>query len=191
MSIASYWIHGDFIIKILIIALFFVLVMALEKFYQFYKSYKDLKKLQEIASLQELDTISDGKVKETLLDIKAFESTNESLHNSFVGVKLDLYEQFMMRFVTTIGVIAILSPMLGLIGTFIGVWHVFDGVGDIGLNDPAVIAKGIKEVIIDTMAGLVVAVIAMIFYKLFEFMSTKNVSLFEEKLYKLLREKNA
>lgn len=191
MSIAGYWIHGDFIIKTLIIALFFVLVMVLEKFYQFYKSYKDLKKLQNIASLKELDTLPEGKVKATLIDIKEFESTNESLHNSFVGVKLDLYEQFMMRFVTIIGVIAILSPMLGLIGTFIGVWHVFAGVGDIGLNDPAVIAKGIKEVIIDTMAGLIVAVIAMIFYKLFEFMSTKNVSLFEEKLYKLLREKNA
>lgn len=191
MSIADIWMHGDFVIKILIIALVLVLMMTLEKTYQYFQTFRAMKQLEEIENLNEIEEIRDGFVKNTLLEIKNFKGTSEALLNSFVGVKLDMYEHYMMRYVTFIGVIAVLSPMLGLIGTFIGVWHVFDGVGNIGLNDPAVIARGIKEVIVDTMAGLVVAVIAMLFYKSFEFMSAKNVSKYEEKIYRLLRGQDA
>ncbi|WP_428738018.1 MotA/TolQ/ExbB proton channel family protein [Sulfurimonas sp.] len=191
MNIASYWVHGDFIIKILIITFCIVLIMSFEKIYQFYKLYKELKNLDTINSLEAAKNLPEGIMKNTLLEITSFKDDDKVLLNSFIGVKLDLIEQYSMRFVTLIGVIAILSPMLGLIGTFIGVWHVFDGVGDIGLNDPAVIAKGIKEVIVDTMAGLILAVVAMVFYKIFEFFSTKIVSLFEEKIYRLLRGHNA
>jgi len=187
MSIAEVWLHGDWIIKILLAALGIVIIMAFEKLYQHYINYKIMKQLQSIDSLDEIAKLDNGFVKNMLFDIESFKGSSDALLNSFVGVKLDSYEQYIARFVSIIGVIAILSPMLGLIGTFIGVWHVFDGVGNIGLNDPAVIARGIKQVIVDTMAGLVVAVISMIIYKFFEFIGVKSVTKFEEKLYKLLR----
>jgi len=191
MSIMEFWSHSDWVIKVLLLVLGVVLVMVFEKLYHYFLNYKSMQQLQNMNTLNELDTMDESFIKETLLEIKNFSGSSEDLFNSFVGVKLDLYEHYMMRYVTIIGVVAILSPMLGLIGTFIGVWHVFEGVGNIGLNDPAVIAKGIKEVIIDTMAGLVVAVIAMIFYKTFEFIGAKSVTKFEEKLYKLLRGQDA
>ncbi len=187
MSIADIWAHGDFVIKILIIALIAVVVMAFEKGYQYFQTFRAMKQLRDRELLGELDGLKEGFVKNTLLEIKNFSGTSETLLNAFVGVKLDMFESHMMRYVTIIGVIAILAPMLGLIGTFIGVWHVFEGVGNIGLNDPSVIARGIKEVIVDTMAGLIVAVVAMVFYKTFEFVSSYFVTKFEEKLYRLLR----
>jgi len=191
MSIMEFWSHSDWVIKVLLLVLGVVLVMVFEKLYHYFLNYKSMQQLQNMNTLNELDTMDESCIKETLLEIKNFSGSSEALFNSFEGVKLDLYEHYMMRYVTIIGVVAILSPMLGLIGTFIGVWHVFEGVGNIGLNDPAVIAKGIKEVIIDTMAGLVVAVIAMIFYKTFEFIGAKSVTKFEENLYKLLRGQDA
>jgi len=191
MSIMEFWSHSDWVIKVLLLVLGVVLVMVFEKLYHYFLNYKSMQQLQNMNTLNELDTMDESFIKETLLEIKNFSGSSEALFNSFVVVKLDLYEHYMMRYVTIIGVVAILSPMLGLIGTFIGVWHVFEGVGNIGLNDPAVIDKGIKEVIIDTMAGLVVAVIAMIFYKTFEFIGAKSVTKFEEKLYKLLRGQDA
>lgn len=191
MNIAEVWLHGDWVIKILLLTLGGVLLMSFEKLYQYYKNYKSMKQLRTFNSLEEAEKLDDGFMKEMLMEIKNFGGSSEALLNSFVGAKLDSYEQYLMRFVTIIGVIAILSPMLGLIGTFIGVWHVFEGVGNIGLNDPSVIARGIKEVIVDTMAGLVVAVIAMIIYKFFEFVGVKSVTKFEEKLYKLLRGQDA
>ena len=142
-------------------------------------------------SFDELEKLSDGYIKDTLTEIKEFDSSEQTLFHSFVNVKIDMYEQYTMKYVTTIGVVAILAPMMGLIGTFIGVWYVFEGVSDISMSDPAIIAKGIKGVLIDTMSGLVVAVISMIFYKAFEHIGAKNVSVFEEKIYKLIRDDNA
>jgi len=191
MSLADIWINSDWVVKILMIFLVLVVLMASEKIYQYVLTYLSIKQLSMLQNFDELDELKEGFVKDTLIEIKNFKGATETLSSAFIGVKLDLYEQYMMRFVTFIGVIAVLSPMLGLIGTFIGVWHVFEGVGNIGLSDPSAMARGIKEVIVDTMAGLIVAVIAMIFYKTFEFISMKNVSIFEEKVYRLLRGQDA
>lgn len=191
MSIAEIWIQNDWVVKTLLIALGVVALMVFEKIYNYYTLYKTLKELDAIKSLEEVDALKDGYVKNALLEIKEFDSKSETLFHSFVNVKIDMYEQYVMKYVTTIGLIAVLAPMLGLIGTFIGVWHVFEGVSDISLSDPSVIAKGIKEVLVDTMSGLVVAVISMIFYKSFEYVSSKNVSVFEEKIYRLIREEDA
>ena len=191
MSIFEFWLENDWVIKILGIALLVVLVMVLEKFYQYFVSFQRLKELRAMKNLKDIDSLKAGVMRQSLEDIASFEGSSETLFNANVGVKLDLYEQYMMRSVSFIGLVAVLAPMIGLIGTFIGVWHVFGGVGDSGLNDPAIIARGIKEVLIDTMAGLVVAVIAMVFYKMFEHISVKVVSLFEEKLYELIRDSHA
>ena len=192
MNIAQIWMDNDWIVKILIISLGVVLVMVLEKLYSYYTLYITLKELNDIENLEEIDELKESYIKQTLTEIKEFStSSSETLLNSFINVKLDLYEQYTMKYITTIGLIAVLAPMLGLIGTFIGVWHVFDGVSDISLSDPSIIARGIKEVLIDTMSGLIVAVISMVFYKGFEYVSGQNVSKFEEKVYRLIREKDA
>ena len=191
MSIFEFWLENDWVIKLLGVALIAVIIMVLEKLYQYYVSYQRLKELRTMSTLNDIQNLKEGVMRNTLNDIVSFKNSSENLYNANIGVKLDLYEQYMMRSVSFIGLIAVLSPMIGLIGTFIGVWHVFGGVGDSGLNDPSIIAKGIKEVLIDTMGGLVVAVIAMVFYKSFEHISTKFISLFEAKLYELIRDTDA
>ncbi|MCW8837357.1 MAG: MotA/TolQ/ExbB proton channel family protein [Thiovulaceae bacterium] len=188
MSILEIWNEHDWIVRTLIIAFSAVLLMSFEKIYHYIIYFKHNKQLDELQSLNSLENIDEGMVKKTLQDIKDYPRDSNSFLNSYISVKLDLYEQYMMRYVSIIGVIAVLSPMLGLIGTFIGVWHVFEGVADISLSDPSIIAGGIKEVIVDTMAGLIVAVGSMILYKTFEYISMKNVSKFEEKLYKLVKD---
>jgi len=82
--------------------------------------------------------------------------------------------------------VATLAPMVGLVGTFLGVWHVFEGVGSFGLEEPAVIAQGIKEVLIDTVAGLTVAIPAMILYKSFQITGNRLLLRLEERTYELL-----
>lgn len=189
MSLIDIWIQNDWVVKVLMLLLAAVFIVVFEKLYQYYRSFKALRQLSKIDSISQVETLDSGFAKETLLEIKEFKTDSESLYNSFIGVKLDIYEQHMMKYVGFIGVVAVIAPMLGLIGTFIGVWHVFEAVGDISMSDPSLIARGIKEVIIDTMSGLVVAVISMIFYKGFEAIGAKNISSFEEKVYKLIREK--
>ena len=73
----------------------------------------------------------------------------------------------MERFLNTLGTIASISPLLGLLGTVIGMISVFAAITQYGVGDPAVLAGGISEAMITTAAGLTVAIISLIFYRYF------------------------
>lgn len=73
----------------------------------------------------------------------------------------------MERFLNTLGTIASISPLLGLLGTVIGMISVFAAITKHGVGDPAVLAGGISEAMITTAAGLSVAIISLVFYRYF------------------------
>lgn len=69
------------------------------------------------------------------------------------------------RFLTPLGTIAHISPLLGLLGTVTGNIRSFGILGGgAALGDPTILAKGISEALITTAAGLIVSIPAVIFY---------------------------
>ena len=70
------------------------------------------------------------------------------------------------RFLTTLGTIATISPLLGLFGTVVGMIEIFGAQTAIG-NTPAALAHGISVALYNTAFGLIVAVPSMIFYRYF------------------------
>lgn len=66
-----------------------------------------------------------------------------------------------------LAVIGGVSPLLGLLGTVIGVMHAFVGIGESGTGSISAVAPGIAEALITTVGGLVVAIPAIIAYNLF------------------------
>lgn len=70
------------------------------------------------------------------------------------------------RFLTTLGTIASISPLLGLFGTVIGMIEIFGSQTAAG-NSPAVLAHGISVALYNTAFGLIVAIPSMIFYRHF------------------------
>ena len=70
------------------------------------------------------------------------------------------------RFLTTLGTIASISPLLGLLGTVIGMIEIFGSQAPSGSN-PIVLAHGISVALYNTAMGLVVAIPSMIFYRHF------------------------
>jgi biopolymer transport protein TolQ len=66
-----------------------------------------------------------------------------------------------------LAVIGGVSPLLGLLGTVIGVMHAFVGIGQSGTGSISAVAPGIAEALITTVGGLVVAIPALIAYNLF------------------------
>ncbi len=70
------------------------------------------------------------------------------------------------RFLTTLGTIASVSPLLGLFGTVVGMIEIFGAQNAVG-NSPAVLAHGISVALYNTAFGLIVAVPSMIFYRHF------------------------
>ena len=67
----------------------------------------------------------------------------------------------------TIKIIASLSPLIGLLGTVIGILNSFDSISHLGLGDPTVFSSGISIALITTVAGLIVAIPHYIGYNYF------------------------
>ena len=71
------------------------------------------------------------------------------------------------RYVETLGTIAAVSPLLGLLGTVVGMVEVFTAITSQGVGNPQALAGGIAEALITTAAGLTVAIPALIGYRYF------------------------
>jgi biopolymer transport protein ExbB len=67
----------------------------------------------------------------------------------------------------TVKQIASISPLLGLLGTVIGILNSFDSISHLGLGDPTVFSSGISVALITTVAGLIVAIPHYIGYNYF------------------------
>jgi biopolymer transport protein ExbB len=72
------------------------------------------------------------------------------------------------RFLNTLGTIAGISPLLGLLGTVIGMIKVFSAILAHGVGDANQLAGGISEALITTAAGLTVAIPSFFFYRYFK-----------------------
>jgi biopolymer transport protein ExbB len=70
------------------------------------------------------------------------------------------------RYLTTLGTIASISPLLGLFGTVVGMIEIFGAQTAVG-NTPAILAHGISVALYNTAYGLIVAIPSMIFYRHF------------------------
>lgn len=71
------------------------------------------------------------------------------------------------RFLDILGTIASISPLLGLLGTVVGMIVVFTAITTHGVGDPAALAGGISQAMVTTAAGLSVAIVSLIFYRYF------------------------
>jgi biopolymer transport protein ExbB len=92
----------------------------------------------------------------------------------------------MERYLNSLGTIASISPLLGLLGTVIGMIKVFTVIVTAGVGDPAVLAGGISEALITTAAGLSVAIPTLIFHRYFMGLVDKLVLAMEEQALKLV-----
>ena len=71
------------------------------------------------------------------------------------------------RYLNALGTIAAITPLLGLLGTVIGMIKVFAVITSQGVGDPGVLASGISEALLTTAAGLTVAIPALMFHRYF------------------------
>jgi biopolymer transport protein ExbB len=79
---------------------------------------------------------------------------------AYGGVQMGLLE----RGLSWIGLFIALAPMLGFMGTVIGMIQAFDKIQAAGDMQPSLVAGGIKVALLTTVFGLVVAIILQIFY---------------------------
>jgi biopolymer transport protein ExbB len=90
------------------------------------------------------------------------------------------------RYLNTLGTIASISPLLGLLGTVIGMIKVFSVIVTAGVGDPGVLAGGISEALITTATGLSVAIPSLMFHRYFSGLIDRLVIGMEEQALKLI-----
>ncbi|MCB2021438.1 MAG: MotA/TolQ/ExbB proton channel family protein [Rhizobacter sp.] len=71
------------------------------------------------------------------------------------------------RYLNSLGTIASAAPLLGLLGTVIGMIEIFGSQAPTGGNNPAMLAHGISVALYNTAFGLMIAIPALMFYRYF------------------------
>ena len=90
------------------------------------------------------------------------------------------------RYLNALGTIAAISPLLGLLGTVIGMIKVFAVITAQGVGEPRVLAGGISEALITTAAGLTVAIPSLLFHRVLRGRVDAMVVTMEQEALKLL-----
>ncbi|MCB1692181.1 MAG: MotA/TolQ/ExbB proton channel family protein [Pseudomonadales bacterium] len=90
------------------------------------------------------------------------------------------------RYLNTLGTIAAVTPLLGLLGTVIGMIKVFSAISLEGTGNAQVLAGGISQALITTAAGLTIAIPALFFYRFFQRRVDELVISMEQEAIKLV-----
>ncbi|GAB6139798.1 MotA/TolQ/ExbB proton channel family protein [Methylosoma difficile] len=90
------------------------------------------------------------------------------------------------RYLNTLGTIAAVSPLLGLLGTVFGIIEIFSSLMNGGAGDPTALAGGISVALITTAAGLIVGIPSLIFHRHLERMVDDYVIHMEAEALKLV-----
>jgi len=84
------------------------------------------------------------------------------------------------KYLNTLGTIASIAPLIGLLGTVIGMIKVFTAITASGVGDPTVLSGGISEALITTAAGLSVGIPCLMFYRYFRSRITELTVVLED-----------
>ncbi|PWK50950.1 MotA/TolQ/ExbB proton channel family protein [Pleionea mediterranea] len=188
--------NGGFVIWPIVICSVIALIICIERFWTLRKSRitpkhlvaqvwgwiknnqldkKKLKSLKESSPLGEI--LAAGIVNHS----HGRETMKEAIRDSGRQVVVNLD-----RFLNTLGTIAVITPLLGLLGTVIGMIKVFTVITMQGVGDASALAGGISEALLTTAAGLTVAIPALIFHRYFERKVDELVVIMEEEALKMV-----
>jgi biopolymer transport protein ExbB len=114
---------------------------------------RELKQSSELGKILAAGLSNSRNGRETMKD-SIQEAANQVIHS-------------MERYVGTLGTIAAVAPLLGLLGTVLGMIKVFVAIELEGTGNAGALAGGISEALITTATGLVVAIPAMIAHRFY------------------------
>ena len=159
-----------------VLCLILGLAIAIERLIYLFSSTTDTKKL--LTKVE--DALNEGgieKAKEVCRDTKGpvasifyqgllpsdegVEAVEKNI-TAYGGVQMGQLESGL----SWIALFIALAPMLGFLGTVVGMVSAFDAIEAAGDISPTVVAGGIKVALITTIAGLIVAIILQIFYNI-------------------------
>ena len=126
----------------------------------FNKDLINTKQAEEIAQLSSLGFLLISCIKYKDLPRENLESKIEE--------KASEVQHSLERNLTMLGTLATISPLLGLLGTVVGMITAFTGLSEVTGANPDILAEGISQALITTAFGLFIAVPGLVMHKYFE-----------------------
>ena len=167
--------QGGFVGYIILIILVSGLALGAYRFNFLYNSQKslikelDTGKFSEGSPLKEIDDVLKQKDN---LDQDQLETKIEAILSS-TG---PLYE----RSISSIKLLAAVAPLLGLLGTVVGMIGTFQAITLFGTGDPKLMAGGISQALVTTMLGLIAAVPLLFMHNQLDTRSREIIQIIEE-----------
>tara|TARA_E500000178_G_scaffold356556_1_gene435454 strand:- start:2440 stop:3792 length:1353 start_codon:yes stop_codon:yes gene_type:complete len=138
--------------------------------------------LAKIKDQENNDSVSNDNLLGQLIS-----TANENIHESLDSLELILDEKIqsitptIVIRVKAIKLIATVAPLLGLLGTVIGMIETFQAITLFGTGDPKLMAGGISQALVTTMLGLIVAAPLLFMHSHAENYSNSIIAFLEEK----------
>ena len=138
--------------------------------------------LAKIKDQENNDSVSNDNLLGQLIN-----TANENIHESLDSLELILDEKIqsitptIVIRVKAIKLIATVAPLLGLLGTVIGMIETFQAITLFGTGDPKLMAGGISQALVTTMLGLIVAAPLLFMHSHAENYSNSIIAFLEEK----------
>jgi biopolymer transport protein ExbB len=132
----------------------------------FLAKIEELLKAKDVAAAKEVCRMSRGPVAS--IYYQGLDRVDEGIEKveasvqSYGSVQMGQLEKGLVW----ISLFIALSPMLGFLGTVVGMIQAFDKIAEVGDISPTIVASGIKVALLTTVAGLIVAIILQVFYNL-------------------------
>lgn len=144
-----------------------------------------------------------------LMDAQIDELRNSSLMGRVLATGLDSRElprhimkenveeagrhvvQELERYLPALSTIVTIAPMMGLLGTVLGMIGVFSTINAAGVGNPQQMAGGISEALITTVAGLLIAIVTLVFERYFKARVDGYVTTMEREALRLIEIANS
>ncbi len=178
MSLFKLIADGGFVMYPLLICSIIIWALVIDKWWMIRNLQRSMDSLFERISL----LLKEGKLHEARglgrsaprLLVKPFlvllegNKSNKDAWHERIERRLVETKNGAKRNVWILGTIGASSPFIGLFGTVVGIIKSFESIAKAGKSGFAVVAAGLSEALIATAAGIIVAVVAVIFYNYFQ-----------------------
>ena len=148
------------------------------------ENYEDKKKSEIF--IQKLKSKDKNPYAKLTIQIVNFKSTNLQEFNESINSLLSNIDNNLNKYGNIFGLTINISPLLGLLGTVIGLMNSFKfiDIGNVGSNAKEV-TGGISEALVSTAYGLIIAIFTIVFLSYFNTCRNNEMFLIEEFSYKL------
>lgn len=99
--------------------------------------------------------------------------------------------QELERYLPALGTIITIAPMMGLLGTVLGMIGVFSAINTAGVGNPQQMAGGISEALVTTVVGLLIAITTLVFERYFKAKVDSYVAIMEREALRLIEIANS